>query len=719
MSKFTSSVTYSSPISDADGTVIGTINGTNTDPNSGTVSSVLSTGAYYITLRQELFSPTPTLAATSTLIDEVVGIDACAPTEAQQTTEDSAITSAEAPTTDSDSDAADNTVDSSPTTAQSLEVAFNNFLGKAGNECASGDSVAYLLVYRSDPSIPYTLEVSDGSLGAASQGTKVVSETISVSNASSIDLNTPATGSVNVTLAGEIITSDESATRPLTAEASEDGNSIQLSEDVTTSATVDYITEYDRVEIKLPLDELTNKYKSVVVTAYYKDKVATATIVPQDIGGISDLCSAISTTAGDDAEDCYVKLIRKQYCQCGGSYQGDETSYIPGSCGSPDVTVKEYVGCPLESTVLSDPDYYKTVCCEDPSVGLPLCRNWVQPNYGGEEIEYGQDYWREKYKGYEVSFLPIGPLNGQCGTTTEVQSVSRRNCCDDVSTIEPDHDYITDLVTPSSSGTITITGGRAPYTWRILSNGARFGNNQRTLVSNSQSVTFYTDSDACGVIMFKVTDGCSTATLSVRVDVGEWYEIPYDHGIAASFNGLMADSVSSAYPSSCGYPTTSNFYYKKDSGAYRLWELVGVNAGSSQARSTDDPYYYYKYFMSTPSTAGCGMSPEAACAAPRGGCVDSNQATENEAHDACVRATIDQGLESPNLKFYNLQETMSGWGFMLSTDSDPYYGTVVDYRAATSISCPECNTEGSWRAYSYTNYKLCPDQVGRLWKWGC
>jgi len=493
---------------------------------------------YFIILQQEPKELLAPLADTADMVDAAAGLDPC--TNPDDLTGTTTTQPDPANTEVGDEVGVDETVVNTVTDPRAeaeamlngvtMQDAVSKFLG-GDSECET-DNVVYLRVYKSQDNIPYSLEISDGTLGEQSVVTEQVTETLAVDNSDSLELNTPATSNIDVSFSSDIISKTGSDGDAVHADL-QDGDTINFDQEITTTVDVNYTTIYDRVKVELPVDE-DGKAQSAVVTAYYRDVIQHLTLVPEETGN-EDICTFVNNIGGTISGDgeCFTKVTKRQHCRCGGAYQGDEVEYVPTQCpdghsSSADTvvenfTVKTHIDCgPFGASNLHDPDYYEEVCCEPPDI-LPLCEVWYNPYYGGVEIERGTTYWREKYKGTDVQFIPISPVGGQCGVEAQIQSVTRKSCCDGAVPIEIDRESTPEILPASESVVVYVSGGLLPLTFTLTNPATRFSNNKTTIDVETRNVTIYGDDDFCGRTHLTVTDGCSTATMFLLSDNGSWH----------------------------------------------------------------------------------------------------------------------------------------------------------------------------------------------------
>lgn len=220
-------------------------------------------------------------------------------------------------------------------------------------------------------------------------------------------------------------------------------------------------------------------------------------------------------------------------CPCNKEYKcdpGNDTCRI--HVGSKEVT--NMVQCIDDSTYtgtggytnnVSKISYYQDTCCELPDFALPDCDNEVLDYKGSEEIEHGEDFYKELY-GEDTEFIPILPDNGRCGRLEIIQQVSPINCCEGVSPIVFDMGITPYTMSPSSVVHLAITGGVGPYTWIISGHGVSvYGTGSNAAITIGRDLYIQANSDACGWVSIIVNDSCFGASHGIRVSQGAWVEV--------------------------------------------------------------------------------------------------------------------------------------------------------------------------------------------------
>ena len=179
-------------------------------------------------------------------------------------------------------------------------------------------------------------------------------------------------------------------------------------------------------------------------------------------------------------------------------------------------------GGSLYTYKVSDPDYYRKMCCQEPSYTLPQCPT-RRTTYKGElPIEYGEAYWRELY-GDNARFVPVPPPGGICGEWIIKQQIASNNCCDGVPDLVWDTSVSPEVMAPNSAVVIGVTGGgKYPYRWEVDGHGFQFQNGSRSIETTGNQVRLSALVTACGTAVVTVTDGCTSCVGDIRCTAGKW-----------------------------------------------------------------------------------------------------------------------------------------------------------------------------------------------------
>ncbi len=409
----------------------------------------------------------------------------------------------------------------------------------------SPDGSAYITVrvIISDPTIPYVLHfIGNGVITS----TKIIEEVrkvlISVKESKTYKLLYPVTGYSSFSWGGTVWNSFGSVGLPPITLTN---NILYFPEKITGIISAEFQTKYFLIAIKLPPSNADK------LLCFYSDEVAALTLTrPVSQGTLSDwqkYCNPQDKWVFPIPDiTCYEDVELSWRCECdtnqesgrsvttkravpcpngyaqwgmtpGGDYKIGDKYEIAGYEHCPDLTTN------YGAVDLSDPDYYAQICCHAPTnITLPKCSTVTSKNSGGAGIENGEDFYRKIY-GPNTKFVPVSPSDGDCGVTETTQLVIQQNCCDGVVPIYWDYDNSAEVIADNSKALVVVTGGQAPYTWKIRGSGF-WGNAAHTWRDVETDVPYlwiYT-ADACGHCDIYVTDGCSKTSGLVKSTVGQW-----------------------------------------------------------------------------------------------------------------------------------------------------------------------------------------------------
>lgn len=181
--------------------------------------------------------------------------------------------------------------------------------------------------------------------------------------------------------------------------------------------------------------------------------------------------------------------------------------------------------------------------------------------------------------------------------------------CEDASELSWDWENSDMELSPSSSGTVRVTGGQSPYTWTVSGSGFYLDEEatQTTIITDNPAITIYTNA-ACGPCDVTITDGCGTTVEnSVRSSDGEWVQI----SDSTQVSGLMA----------IPHTDMSTVYTCADGN--NVWCITYSSSGPTYKGTGENGRYrvinsrYHKYYGSSGSYASC-----ADCSEPYYGRID-------------------------------------------------------------------------------------------------
>jgi hypothetical protein len=353
------------------------------------------------------------------------------------------------------------------------------------------------------------------------------------------------------------------------------GSTITLKEKAIGFVRVTFVTEYDKVQIKVFGKGLHEDPVGCKCIAFYKGVVSDIYISPPDVDALAVEKIGCYSDREEEEEDeeetipldpCYRRVIVQHKCQCS-EQQEDSWDYVelipcppPGSMLSGNVTEESAynfwwesrtvvlrVACGTEDDV-ADKEYFKEKCCKypenmEPKVALPQCKTHKRTWFGPVGIKNGPEHYKALH-GQKISFHPVRPKNSHyrglrnfiCGEVITEQQVNDRNCCDPEITpvIIYNEEDSAEIIADNYQGTIFWEGGVPPFDLKINGQGF-YLNKQRTVKSltiSSPGHTYIDDvgywsaivytKDSCGPAYIEITDGCTSAQGMVLSDQGRW-----------------------------------------------------------------------------------------------------------------------------------------------------------------------------------------------------
>jgi len=347
---------------------------------------------------------------------------------------------------------------------------------------------------------------------------------VTVDKASSVDLPGPVKGAWSASWSGVVYDDNGPVSLP---EITLRGSTVSFGRAVTGMLSVGYRTEYDLVTVRI--NGMDGEPQDGALLAFYHGMVIEGTVDRPDGDDQVDrsLCSSSTRYHDDEKPICYKLVHRLTKCQCSEQEVSRETVRVEVQCpdgsmpgehleGSETVTVAR-VDCGEEDANLYDRDFYESVCCHPPKVGLPKCAVKKSVFTGGKGIDGGAQKYRSLY-GDNVRLVPVSPQDGICGITETRQVVPGNNCCQGVSPIEFADPYIT--VAPDSYFSVTVSGGKEPFSWHA---GGDFG----LISSRGSTALFKTLPSFCGTGSVHVDDVCgNSGIINVLSTAGEWILVP-------------------------------------------------------------------------------------------------------------------------------------------------------------------------------------------------
>lgn len=400
--------------------------------------------------------------------------------------------------------------------------------------------IVQLLIFRSDNSLPYEVELEAGSYGIPKIVSETVKETITIDKSTTAKLSKPVKKNFTIVpttpirYRRKLIPKEEF---PDIIEFEVKNDTITFGKETSGVFDVTYFTEYEVVPITLPLDEkLVPQDVLAVVTYMGLMEQNTMTFPELDPGITTSNCddrNGSTTDKPDKPGICYNEVMVTELCECTedihGSYTVKERCACPKGSSSGVVKFssrKEYVDCGERSVfrghILDDPETYKLYCCVDPTRTLPKCQKKYATYLGGKPIERGEAAWIRDL-GPDTVFVPLLPESGICGKWTIETDVTPKACCVDRLPLSWDEDHTIDTIGPNSYGMISVEGNAPLYYFRSLSNHLFFdeARTKKTLVTPNKSVLVFS-SNACGSLKITVTDYCTDLAKTIRSTEGDW-----------------------------------------------------------------------------------------------------------------------------------------------------------------------------------------------------
>jgi hypothetical protein len=486
---------------------------------------------YWIRIEQDAVEDGATVSQTAAVLDALFEIDACAEQPAETTP---------APTAPVEqAQAADSMAEVVDLPACAMDP--------------DGSVQTSIRVYRSHLAEPYTLRLRGGT----------AVETIQVDG--------PVTAAMEIS---ETITLDYPVVSGFTctpAPLQRVGNTLRFAaEHIGALLSVSYQSRWDRVTVRITgIDGETGECRAL---AFHHGLAAALDLQTPEILDIDrNLCPAHRYTFDptDYEVTCYKIIEVTQRCTCSGDEVGSYTTEQVVPCPNPEMrcpnnettcmhllateAMDEWVDCAGDSEVpgrpgevyaLSTPAYYEDHCCKPPSMSLPQCPTKRTVYKTDLPIEYGQAYWRGIY-GQGARFIPVSPPGGICGEWIVEQLIDSANCCDGIPPLAWDQANSAETLSPSSSGTVRVTGGgRYDYEWSISGTGFSFASGN-TGITSVPYISVQAAASACGTATITCTDGCSSTSFYVRSTAGRWVRVYIADG------GITGDADTPPFTGGC------------------------------------------------------------------------------------------------------------------------------------------------------------------------
>jgi len=405
----------------------------------------------------------------------------------------------------------------------------------------NGGLETFIRVHRSNQNEPYKLIVNGGAVSQTVRTEEGITVQITVENKSFIELEYNVLRGFSAEWVGTVY---NSAGRCVPPEVELVNGGLILSEEVTGRLELSFIAVFDRVAIEFENndpgpEELQNSILAFYLGAGYELDIES--IIADD--NYQDITCTESWVAECSEKICYEYNHHYSLCSCDATRMVNEYDEEPRAFDCPDnwcwsgqgtnshnYIFDGYVTCGGEvddsAYSVSNPDYYEEKCCFPPDFQLPSCSKKTYQNTGGAYID--KDFYRRLYgslgKYNEVVFIPVTPIDGDCGETVVEQVVSQVSCCDNATQIEPSRETSIEVLAPETNGPVHFTGGVAPYQATV--NGSGFWADslytKKGVTVQNGSVMVYADETACGSCLITMSDGCSIGVMTVRGTVGRW-----------------------------------------------------------------------------------------------------------------------------------------------------------------------------------------------------
>lgn len=308
------------------------------------------------------------------------------------------------------------------------------------------------------------------------------------------------------------------------------GSTVNFARPAYGRVRLTYTTRYERLTLRVPATPGAHgqaEAEPAAVIVFWDRRAAQLDLrQPEpddsiDAAELSRLCNRRYSVKDED-KDCWQTIRHLVRCRCSDREADSWEEEVAVSCpegttpGRHLGTVERFAGytwCEGETDEqLSDPEYYKSVCCVYPPKPLPHCRRTYAEYRGGAEIEGGAASWRERY-GDNVVLTPISPPGGLCGRLITEWEVERQNCCDDIVPLSPHPDNPTEFYAGESHWICVRDGRSGPLKWR-LSGGLIFHGGGTYKANGSHCELITTQDSVCPQPRITVDDGCQPVTMT-------------------------------------------------------------------------------------------------------------------------------------------------------------------------------------------------------------
>jgi hypothetical protein len=534
---------------------------------------------YWVHIEQVLPpDDTASLGEVAELVDAIWGIDPCGQDEEQPATADQ-----------------DQTTEATPplTEAELAEIVRNQFRPGLCGMNANGDYPTQIKVMVAHPGEPYTLRLTHGRLDTTVTVEEDISRTIVVDNAASVDLDFPVVSGGTFAWVGSVYgAAGNMSGPPITLT----GRTLSWGQPLTGSIAAAYRTRYDLVDVVVFGDGQGDPGECRAI-CFYHGLIDEIDLQPPDIEDDEGMevyrqafCGYADLEIGEPNNDevtCYEDVSYVYRCQCSGEEAYQYTEYEVEVQCPPDIRCQfgaskcsafmghrtvlgGYVDCGETSGGLDDPDYRNQVCC-DSVASLPKCRTTYSKNSGGVGLDPAVEEQYRRLYGDRLRLVAVSPDDGDCGVTKTVIEVHPKNCCAEAEPLAWDTATSVEVLAPSTSGIVGVTGGVPPYHWSVRGQGFALNQqgNLRDGFTDTPYVRIYATSLACGFCSIEVTDGCSVVNDGIKSTMGEWVQIGWPKTLfACPINGNIDDYVGYV----AGYPL-----FEKIEGKYKLQQVLSAS----------------------------------------------------------------------------------------------------------------------------------------------
>ena len=526
--------------------------------------STIGSAEWFIKLEQEKVKNDAPVALTAAadVIDALFNIDSCSGAVTNKSTTET--TPVEEKIATAHKNMFDVTTNPDGTTTTRFAQVMQEFLANP-QRCLADDGKYYatIRVYRTDEKVPYELDLGDAVEISRGFYSEYIEEVAAIVESNSVQLKQPAWSPVEISTNNSIITK-KGLIPVLPLLVKDSGISIAFSIDITATLKLKYTSTYDRIEIQLPVGK-DGKPLPVNVSAYYAGVSDAIDVTYEELdsdASVADICSLLTGRVTSNNNNkmlldkvthgegrCWSKVTNNIRYRCSNDLKEQKDDYTAVACPKgtmpetvvgPNLERDGYVSYPPSVKMdVAQPEFYEAKCCFPPKVPLPECRKTYSVYYGGHEIEGGRDSYLHKY-GKNTQIIGMSPVGGKCGSSTLTQRVVQKGCCEGVSLLSWDRQHTPNILPHGKSITVAWAGsdGRQ-VTVTTTNNLTHFDDGKKTAVGHGNSIQLIAGESFCGNTEISVHDGCSTATMIIRSDLGSWYSL----GPQCAFAGQVPETL--------------------------------------------------------------------------------------------------------------------------------------------------------------------------------